>query len=211
MERNLPRKIESVAARVRETLGIENVKAPCLATLLEDGKLASIFPEFQFERVIGDSWSEGIEAEADIDNCTLRISEKTWQELKNGNPRARFTIAHEIGHFALAHRGIRQRNLDANNLTAQRKQWEKEANQFAAFFLAPTNLADDCDSPSDIANEFRLSNQASEARFKELESDRRRKRGIKRPLPDVVIDFMREQELRGSHKFSSIEDKDRDW
>lgn len=58
-------------------------------------------------------------------------------------PRQNFTIAHEIGHYALGHVSINNRLLrdDASNfMTGTFKPVEREANQFAAALLMPEQL-----------------------------------------------------------------------
>jgi Zn-dependent peptidase ImmA (M78 family) len=58
--------------------------------------------------------------------------------------RARFTIAHEIGHIALKHQGTHYRGRINDRLRAfagRAQQNEREAEKFAAAFLAPAHLA----------------------------------------------------------------------
>ena len=59
--------------------------------------------------------------------------------------RARYTIAHEIGHIALRHQGVHFRGVinDRDKKFAARVQREeREAERFAAAFLAPSYLVD---------------------------------------------------------------------
>ena len=58
--------------------------------------------------------------------------------------RARYTIAHEIGHIALRHDGVRYRGKSgslAEEFVRKIHRQEREAHKFAAAFLAPAHLA----------------------------------------------------------------------
>ena len=58
--------------------------------------------------------------------------------------RARYTIAHEIGYIAFGHDGIRYRGKTSHlskELVAKIRRQEREAERFAAAFLAPQHLA----------------------------------------------------------------------
>jgi len=69
---------------------------------------------------------------------------------RGGEPRRRFTIAHELGHFLMAHHVPDQpgrflcKNSDMLRLTAkegdQRQRMEVEANRFATLLLMPPHL-----------------------------------------------------------------------
>ncbi|MFD0938642.1 ImmA/IrrE family metallo-endopeptidase [Methylobacterium trifolii] len=77
-------------------------------------------------------------------------SEGTIQAKRGGEPRRRFTIAHELGHFLMAHHVPDQpgrflcKSSDLLRLTAeagdQRQRREVEANRFAALVLMPPHL-----------------------------------------------------------------------
>jgi Zn-dependent peptidase ImmA (M78 family) len=58
--------------------------------------------------------------------------------------RARYTIAHEVAHVALGHDGVRfrgQSNALAEKVVHKIRRQEREAQRFAAAFLAPAHLA----------------------------------------------------------------------
>jgi len=64
---------------------------------------------------------------------------------KTDRRRARFTIAHEVAHVALWHDGVRFRgntNALAEETVRKIRRQEREAERFAAAFLAPAHLAD---------------------------------------------------------------------
>lgn len=72
----------------------------------------------------------------DVPNKTIYVNKFHHEH------RQRFTIAHEIGHFRM-HQDVALKFLDVNFFTrdARVKNWmEDEANNFAAFLLAPKYL-----------------------------------------------------------------------
>jgi Zn-dependent peptidase ImmA (M78 family) len=65
--------------------------------------------------------------------------------MQRGEPRARQTISHEIGHFALRHVGIRNRSATKSTIekaVPRIRNEESEARRFAPRFLAPASLID---------------------------------------------------------------------
>ncbi|MDE7399711.1 MAG: ImmA/IrrE family metallo-endopeptidase [Oscillospiraceae bacterium] len=76
-----------------------------------------------------------------------------------GERRRRFTAAHELGHCVLGH--LRGRNLESA---------EREANRFAADFLAPLCVIEQCGvrSVAGVARLCGISESAAEIRLREL-------------------------------------------
>ncbi len=84
--------------------------------------------------------------------------------------RCRFSIAHELGHFALSHRPISFSELFNGDL-GRDARLEREANIFAAELLMPkVALAREAHkfTLSELASRYLVSNQAMEIRLKEL-------------------------------------------
>ncbi|MBX9778687.1 MAG: hypothetical protein K2Y71_30310 [Xanthobacteraceae bacterium] len=52
-------------------------------------------------------------------------------------------------------------------------------------------------SPEELAKRFDISISAARLRFQELERMKRRKDGIKRPLPAGVVEFLKSAQQRG--------------
>lgn len=69
---------------------------------------------------------------------------------------------------------------------------EVQADKFAAAFLMPYDIADmSHDTTSrDLAAHFNVSVASAEARLETLQRMYRIRNGIKRPLPDAVIQFL---------------------
>ncbi len=200
--------IEKAADTLRRRLNVSDVNCPDLVCLLEN-QVNKIIPNFTLKRVFDEELPEDVEADANTDNGELRISERIWQQLKNGCVRARFTVAHELGHFFLNHKGKLRRDKQKRRQDPATIVQENEANIFASYFLSPTLLAKECKSAQELSNRFQISNQAAEIRLETLSADIRRIEGRQRPLPAGVIDFMNEQEKRGLHYFKHLPDNDR--
>ncbi len=91
------------------------------------------------------------EACFDSDDKLLYIRESTYcaanamyTHTEAERRHARFTIAHEIGHLALKHDGLHFRgttSADAKKIPSRVRQHERDAERFAAAFLAPAHLA----------------------------------------------------------------------
>ncbi len=86
-----------------------------------------------------------------------------------GECRQRFTVAHELGHCVT---GDPERKLSAD----ERRKAERNADRFAADFLAPLCVLNYCGvkSPGEISSLCGISRQAAEIRFRELTEARRR-------------------------------------
>lgn len=95
--------------------------------------------------------------------------------VNRGEPiaRQRFTVAHEIGHWALGH-GDSFRDPAANFSSSASKYVERSANKFAACLLMPRAVVMDAAMHSgggnvdDLARLFRVSSIAMEYRLKNL-------------------------------------------
>lgn len=113
------------------------------------------------------------------------------------NPRARWTIAHEIGHAARGHKRTRHRNVSGraiDRISAPIRRDEAEAHRFAAALLAPSHLIYNPIeiTVEDLASRFNISHTAAKRRKPELERMYRRKHGIPRPLPPAFATFLEE-------------------
>jgi hypothetical protein len=161
-------------------------------------KARQLFRGFSYRRVPDNELPEDKEAVHEAGE--LRIADRTFCALERGEPRARFTAAHELGHFVLQHPEVRFRGRQLRAYeTAHRRVRidESEANEFAALFLAPDNLIRETDTVSDLVSRFGLSSRAAEIRKAQIDADARRRRGELRPLPAKVIDFLTHQQKQG--------------
>lgn len=100
---------------------------------------------------------------------TLYIRDTVYQDICCGEPRGRFTVAHELGHIILAH----QITVNRESSTTEMKKYENsewQANTFASEFLMPEieirrqNLL----SATAVAAHFKVSQQAAEIRVRNV-------------------------------------------
>lgn len=129
------------------------------------------------------------------DERKIYLREGTYQAAERDEPHARFTVAHEIAHCALYHQHIRKRGIAVGAF--ERKVFsisrdEKQADKFAAAFLAPSHRAafNLTTAPSQLAQRFGLSAPMAKARVEELAGMYRRRHNIRRELPPGVVDFL---------------------
>lgn len=193
--------IEARANLVRNKLGIQhNYSFDSLSAL---NNLRATAKNFSF-RVGSDEELGTDEAIMDYDSDALIVRDFVLDNLRCGQGRARFTIAHELGHFFLGHRGRRARNKDKETyLTSQQKIAEIEANIFASYFLIPTELGKSASNVQELVDRFQVSISAAEIAFERIQRLNRRDSGEKRKPPAIVIDFLEEYRRRG-HKIYSI-------
>jgi Zn-dependent peptidase ImmA (M78 family) len=189
--------IEQLAEDLRTALGLATVRAPDIGTLLE--RLREKYPRFKIEQRLERDLPND-EAYFDSVTMTLAIRESVLNAALEGNPRARMTVLHEIGHFTLGHQGTRSRSsgVDFRSANSGRvKAEEVEAYRFAAAFAAPMPLLKGVESAADIEQFFCMSWKAAQIRWEQLQTRRRMERGERRPLPRDVVDFLEEARRRG--------------
>lgn len=153
-------KIRNVAKKIRDAMGIGPNEYFDVVKFLEH-YLHLIFPEFHIEIV--ESWKMPNKyAEFLPETKCIRIQEEVYNGAISGNPRDRFTLAHEIGHLFL-HRPGKIRL--ARNITKEKippyKCPEWQANTFAGELLVPPNGTRGM-SPFEVSKRFGVSYQAAE-------------------------------------------------
>jgi Zn-dependent peptidase ImmA (M78 family) len=142
------------------------------------------------------------DAQYDPDKRIIYLREATYSAAQRGDKRARWTIAHEVGHVALNHRQTRNRSSVSRNIEkiAQTiRRDETQAHKFAAALLAPFNRANFSlqTTAQQVAIKFGISLPAAEQRIEEFARIYRRQNGLPRPLPPSVIDFLKAAEKKG--------------
>ncbi len=139
---------EDSARSLRKLLGIEFQTRPDMITVVFKLKHHGLIKNYK--RMSDAEMPDG-EAYFDPFDQILHIRESTFAAANSisvpefKRRRARFTIAHEVGHIWLKHSGIRHRGAAGalqERLVRQIKQEEREAERFAGAFLAPSYLAE---------------------------------------------------------------------
>jgi Zn-dependent peptidase ImmA (M78 family) len=200
--------LKQLVLQLRRKLGLDGVFRLDMEFVLE--KMQEVFPDFAYKRVPDSELQDG-EGLYDSAEFILRIPDRLFEALTRRSRRAHFTIAHEIAHWVLAHEGQRFRRTEKRAYeiaTPRIRRDEREAEQFAAFFIAPDHLARNCKTVEELENKFGLSRRAADIRLRELEADARREIGEERPLPSKVIDFLEQAKAQG-YIVKSLPDKSR--
>lgn len=121
--------------------------------------------KFEFEvhsqNVMGDA-----EAAMSPDAMRMYIREDVYDHLHQNNARARFTVAHEIGHFIL-HDGVAlARYNDGKHKVYEDSEWQ--ANFFAAELLAPYSACETINDIPSLVDRFGISYECAEYRIREV-------------------------------------------
>jgi hypothetical protein len=159
--------IYSVAENVRSAMGLTHQPYVPVVDVLErvlDYQLNLL----RFE--VGDfAEMEGAEGLTDPNGEFIQIREDVYMAAISGDGRARFTIAHEMGHFFL-HTGIPlARSTRGDGIASYRKS-EPQANQFAAELLMPRKLMRAGISPEEVSQAHGVSDEAARNRIKFMSS-----------------------------------------
>lgn len=162
-------------------------------------KLKHVVPSFDYRRVPDEEMPDA-EAYWYSEDFELSMRESVFIGMRRGEPRARMTVAHELSHYLLEHKGYLNRSVIKSNaeLSVQRIiHQESEARRLAAIILAPEYLVPEGATVEEIVSTFGLSQQAAAIRKDEVERIRRRRRGELRPLPQSIVDYLKEAKRRG--------------
>ena len=78
----------------------------------------------------------GVEASCEVESATIYLTATTHAAVCSNNPRARFTICHELGHLLMAHKKLLHRS-DASQPHRVFEDSEWQADTWVAEFLMP--------------------------------------------------------------------------
>ena len=140
--------IELAARKLRIRLGIDGQTRPDMPTVVFKLKDHGMIRDYVR---VPDHEMPDDEARYDSFTKLLYLRESTFCAANSmfthsttDRRRARYTIAHEVGHIVLGHDGVRFRGNTATiaeQIVQKIRRQEAEANRFAAAFLAPAHLA----------------------------------------------------------------------
>src|SRR5580693_10497900 len=147
--------IAEIARDLRKSLGIDGQFSPDLSIALL--RLKTVYPKFRL-KIVSDEDLPNTEAKAFCKLYILKIRESILKALdRSGDPRTRWTVAHEFGHLALQHPKNVFRKHRNQPIRKSDRQLEREANIFAAEFLMPTHLAQRFTTVNDLSTRFQVS------------------------------------------------------
>jgi hypothetical protein len=156
--------IEAMAGTVRKHLGIPLHGRIPMQWLLEQG-LDFIFEDAYFE-IDEDRKLGGAEARTSYHEPVITVSRGTYDQLERGHPRARMTIAHEVGHLLM--HCLRPIALNKTARYDHHTDPEWQANVFAAALLMPRRAFMKTRSVDEAMKEFGVSRSAAEVRARWL-------------------------------------------
>ncbi|MGM4885633.1 ImmA/IrrE family metallo-endopeptidase [Tardiphaga sp. 20_F10_N6_6] len=159
-----PAQIAQRARLIRKFLDIHD--RPTINVLHLFEALSKIFPRLKL-RIVPDSHLLEAEARAYPNEWLIKLRHGVREGLLRGEARSRWTFMHELGHVLMQHPGKPfRKKLEEKNATI-----EQQAHIFAAEFLAPTDLVQDCNSVEQVRKRFGLSSPAARRRFSEVKLD----------------------------------------
>lgn len=119
--------IRGTASTVRQIMKMKDRPpdlAPFLESLMDYGITYDVIEDHDFTL-----FQAGVEAVCIPEQATIALTAETYRAARRNDPRTRFTIFHELGHFVLSH----SKALGRKNVVP--KPWldsEWQADQFAA-------------------------------------------------------------------------------
>ena len=155
--------IEGLANHVKRTLGLRPGVRIAMMQLLE--MMEDWFDGYIFH-VLPDEEMPNMDGYAGLDSYEICLSNSTYVALGSGDPEARHTAAHELGHFMLHSR--------APTAFAKRTDYhphvdpEWQADCFADAFLMPASGVKECKSPTEVAERFSVPEDRAALRFEQV-------------------------------------------
>jgi hypothetical protein len=162
--------IAQVACELRKMLGIENTVAPNLAIIVEM-TMTKVMPDFEFVVCPDERLGNLVDAVTLPKPPRILVRESVYRDLLHNSPRARMTIAHEIGHLVLEHgRRLHRRKPGSPRSfrSSDVRSYEREADHFAALFLMPAHIVSQFKDAKEISANCNVSRRAAEVRMAEL-------------------------------------------
>lgn len=149
-------------------------------------ELRQIFPKLRF-KVVDDNLMPHEEARAYPRSWLIWIRRSIYEGLVRGRVRGRWTLVHELAHVLFQHPRRQLPRSETVKYSKSNRIYEREANLFAAGFLAPFEMIENCKSAAEIKSIARISLEAAQFRLQELNVEIIRKReAISAGLPELT-------------------------
>jgi len=166
-----PRSVDNIrdgALYIREALYITLSFFPLIEVV--EQVLPRMFPEYVFDvrdkADMVNEYGKGTLAMTTPAIARLEVREDVYEELCANDGRARFTVAHELGHLFLHQDtgGFARFNRHTAMKIYESSEWQ--ADNFAAELLMPLDFAINCSGIESIMAMFGVSYTAAEIRWK---------------------------------------------
>jgi Zn-dependent peptidase ImmA (M78 family) len=159
-------KIREQAAYIRDVFKLGRNKVNMIRFI--EFVLPTFFPEFSYAVLTKDEMGDD-EARTYPDKYLIEIREDVYDAATDGDRRAQFTLAHEVGHLVL-HAGLDKSVRFARSSTEHKiyEDSEWQADVFAAEFLMPYETAVLCKRADEISEKFEVSQSAAKTRFEKI-------------------------------------------
>lgn len=173
MEHLTPDYVRSVATRVRRRCGSGRLPVEQHAyfdiVFFLDVVLATHISDFRLE-VKEDSEIPEYQAYTEQGGSHLIVvAESVMKSARRGDGDARYTLAHELGHFFL-HQNLRLARYQTGDLPEDRSS-EGQADLFALELLAPIDWVEASDTPETIEDRFQLDARNATIRYNQLKQE----------------------------------------
>jgi hypothetical protein len=131
--------------------------------------MSSQYRLFDIE-IVSENKMRGEYATTTQDGRLLKIREDVYHKAYNGEGRARFTLAHEMGHLTLHCCGVEVFALSSGEHVPPYRHSEKQADYFAASLLMPKKFFSFEDNTSTVQHRHGVSAEAARIRLAYLRS-----------------------------------------
>lgn len=155
--------IEGLAQHIKRILGLDQEARISMVQLLE--RMEDWLEDYIFS-VLEDDEMPGMDGYTGIDQYEICLSNSTYEALNQGDPHARHTAAHELGHLMMHSRmptGYARRAQYSRHVDPE---WQ--ADHFADVFLMPKSGVQTCESAEQVAERFSVPIDRAAIRFKEI-------------------------------------------
>ena len=159
--------IANLAVWVRDLAQFSKRKNLPILPLYEKLRELRVFGDKAHFEVVKDSDLGDDDARTYPDQGKILLRESVYDGAALGDPRARFTMGHELGHLVL-HRDIpfARANIKSPPKIYQNSEWQ--ADVFASHLLMPAPLLKGYMHPEDVMRDFSVSYSAANTRLRKL-------------------------------------------
>lgn len=162
------KEIRFIARRIRHLVGFDTERFFPIVDFLER-IMPKLLKGFVYD-IVEDDNLPGKYAQAIPEENRIEIRQSTYDAAVGGDARARFTIAHEIGHCLLADDVPAFARREHNHPLRPFEDPEWQANEFASELLSPCRLVAGM-SPQAIRDEFGVSLEVARIQLGKIERE----------------------------------------